>query len=70
MGAPMQLPKLEDEIERKTYDALMLILDKHAKGEWTTAQRMAGLAVLNTAVLGLISQELAGFIDQAEKEVR
>lgn len=64
MTAESRVPDIEDELERKTIDALKASSDKFSAGLITAETYQEILEALNEAVRGLVSEPIALAIDQ------
>lgn len=68
--AAESLPSQEEELERKSLDALENLLLRERHGKITSAQLEVGLETLFTAVSGMVSEDLVELITRASEEIR
>lgn len=64
-----ELPTLQEEINRKTYEAFAFIARKHDQGEWSPAQARAALDALWLGVSGLVEKDLFELFQSMDAEL-
>ena len=62
------LPDVQEELDRKAIETLEMILSDETSGRCSTAEAKYGLGILMSAVNGLVRNEFAELIAEAESE--